>query len=115
MPLTDRQREIKERLDRGMTAPAIAKDLDISRNAVYQQIQRMRRNGTMPPDFTPTGVPVREARPRPGADTLARLLAPEEGGDRDAVAGAYVLLLELRRVRDELDTIARRLSTIVPR
>lgn len=122
--MTDRQQQIKDRLDKGMTAREAAADLGISRNAVYQQIQRMRRNGTLDADYTPTGQPVRELDPRlPGADAMTRLLATVDrtGNHHDLdpddanTAGALALLSELKRTRDELDTIARRLSRVVPR
>lgn len=115
--LTERQQAIKSRLDEGKGAREIAEDLGITRNAVYQQIQRLRRHGVVPPDYTPTGVPTREQRP-PGVETLARLLSTdtEDGTDTDAaIAGAMALVQELQRTRDELDVITRRLSAIVPR
>jgi transposase len=110
--LTERQQEIKTRLDRGMGAREIANDLGITRNAVYQQIQRMRNYGVLDPSFTPTGLPTRE---RAGAHVLTRLL---EGVDEDTTAsasGALALVQELRRIRDDLDVISRRISEIVPR
>lgn len=112
--LTERQREIKERLDTGMQARDIASDLGITRNAVYQQIQRMRNNGVLSHDYTPTGQPVRENRP--GMEALAKLLNASENSDENShAAGALALVQELKRTRDELDTIARRLSAVVPR
>lgn len=112
--LTSRQRDIKERLDKGMQAREIANDLGITRNAVYQQIQRGRKLGWLPADYTPTGLPMRE---RPGYDTLARLLASDDtttNGDGEQVAGQLALVQELRRTRDELGTIYRRLASILP-
>jgi len=89
--LTPRQKAIKERLDKGMQAREIAADLEITRNAVYQQIQRGRRQGWLPADYTPTGQPMRE---RPGYDTLARLLATESdaNGDGEQVAGQLAIV-----------------------
>lgn len=112
-PLTDRQREIKDRLEGGMGAREIAQELGITRNAVYQQIQRMRKNGSLEPDYTPTGQPVRELRP--GAELLSSLLNGASEDEQVTAAGALALVEELRRTRDELDIIARRLSQLVPR
>ncbi len=112
--MTTRQREIKERLDRGMGAREIANELGITRNAVYQQIQRMRKHGVVERDFTPTGQAPREIQDdQPGAALRHRLISSEPG-ESDA-AGMMALYMELRRTRDELDTITRRLSLIVPR
>lgn len=93
MQLTARQREIKELLDQGMGAREIAKKLGITRNAVYQQIQALRRLGAIAPDFTPTGQPLRE------------LGAPKQRIDLTLVPQSD-LLAELRRRRDELDMIS---------
>lgn len=114
-PLTDRQREIKALLDRGWGAREIGDELGISRNAVYQQIQRMRRHGTLSPQFTPSGQAPRE--PQPG-EKLLRQLVPtryETDGDAEQAAGVAALILEIRRTRDDLDAISRRLSYIVDR
>jgi transposase len=46
--LTERQQDIKNRLENGDKADKIAKDLGISTNAVYQQIRRMRNAGNAP-------------------------------------------------------------------
>src|SRR5437868_1597307 len=107
--LTDRQRTIKSRLDEGKGARQIAEELGITRNAVYQQIQRLRRDGVVPPDYTPTGAPVRE-QASPGMETLARLLNNGSDDEPAAQAGVLALVQELARTRDELDAIARRIS-----
>lgn len=112
--LTDRQREIKVRLDQGMTARDIGEELGISRNAVYQQIQRMRRNGDLTSAYTPSGQPPRESRP--GEDVLRRLvpmLNESEDGSMEQRSGVAAILLEVERARDDLDAISRRLSYIV--
>jgi transposase len=116
-PLTERQREIKDRLDQGMTARDIGVDLGVSRNAVYQQIQRMRRRGNLDAFYTPSGQPPRE----PGAieDVHRRIEStryePDDNKDVEQAAGMAALILQIRRTRDELDAISRRLSFIVPR
>lgn len=114
-PMTDRQREIKNLLDQGHGAREIGEVLGISRNAVYQQIQRMRKHGHLAASYTPSGQPMRE--PLPGEDLLRRLvpqLHETEEGSIEHVSGVAAILLVLRQTRDELDAISRRLSYIVP-
>lgn len=112
--LTDRQREIKKRLSKGMSAREIAEDLGITRNAVYQQIQRMRRHGELDPGFTPTGQGPRENVP--GLDVLTRLVSGSHMSDSDsaAVAGTLALMSELKYTRDQLSAIVGRLTNILP-
>jgi DNA-binding transcriptional regulator LsrR (DeoR family) len=99
--MTARQREIKRLLDDGLGAVEIAEKLGITRNAVYQQIQALRRKGEVASDFTPTGQPPREVRAHGGYGV-------EEG--------RLVLLQEaIMDARDDLDRIAQRLSRLVPR
>jgi DNA-binding CsgD family transcriptional regulator len=57
--LTKRQREVLERLELGMSAKRIATDIGVSRNAVYQTIDRLRRQGAVPETYTPSGQPPR--------------------------------------------------------
>lgn len=90
--LTERQREIKDRLDQGMGAREIAEDLGVTRNAVYQQIQRLRGYGELEADFTPTGQPLRET----GATKQLNLM----------LVPTSALISELRRRRDELNMIS---------
>lgn len=113
--MTDRQREIKRYLDEGKQAREIGDIMGVSRNAVYQQIQRMRRNGVLPSSYTPSGQAPRDARP--GEDLLRRIVPSLQDGDdnAEAHAGVAAILLEVRRTRDELDAIAQRLSYLVPR
>ncbi len=104
--LTPRQQQVKDALSEHKQAREIAEELGISRNAVYQQIQRLRRIGELDFDFTPTGTPVRERRPQ--AD-------PRPLQSKALEAGGRALAMELARVRDDLDRISARLSEIVPR
>lgn len=115
--ITDRQREILVLFEHGKSAVEIGRELGISRNAVYQQLQRLRRNGHLPADFTPTGQPVREVRQNPGEDMLRALVGSNGDVDTEVLshAGTLALAQELRLVRDELDRITRRISLIVPR
>lgn len=93
--LTDKQRRIKALLEQGKSAREIAEITGTSRNAVYQQIQRGRRQGWLPKDFTASGLPPREQPPT----------------DRQVVSGGSAD--EVRYLLGELDRISRRLSAIV--
>lgn len=59
--LTDRQKEIKARLDKGETPEKVGKALKITTNAVYQQIRRMRKAGVKVGGTTQTGSSGRKA------------------------------------------------------
>ena len=113
--LTERQQEIKRLLDQGMGAREIAEELGVTRNAVYQQIQRMRRHGDLDPGYTPSGQPPRQQMP--GADVLTRLIganASLSDHDTAAVAASMALLNEIKYTRDQLSAIVARLSAILP-
>ncbi len=73
--LTKRQTEVLERLERGDGAKRIATDIGISRNAVYQHIDRLRRQGALAETYTPSGQPPRRT-PEPGAATFAAAQTP---------------------------------------
>jgi hypothetical protein len=73
--LTKRQREVLERLELGYGAKQIATDIGVSRNAVYQTIERLRRHGALAQSYTPSGQPPR--RPDTlGAVAFAPSVAP---------------------------------------
>ncbi|HEY8000500.1 MAG: LuxR C-terminal-related transcriptional regulator [Vicinamibacteria bacterium] len=74
--LTKRQQEVLDRLERGMGAKQIARDIGVSRNAVYQHIERLRRQGALAESYTPSGQPPR--RVEAGAVALAPATAPRE-------------------------------------
>jgi DNA-binding CsgD family transcriptional regulator len=57
--LTKRQTEVLERLEQGYPVKKIAKDIGVTRNAVYQHIDRLRRMGAVPETFTASGQPPR--------------------------------------------------------
>ncbi|MGI9019338.1 MAG: sigma factor-like helix-turn-helix DNA-binding protein [Solirubrobacterales bacterium] len=59
--LTKRQREVMERLELGYSVKQIATDTGVSRAAVYQTIERLRRQGAVAETFTPSGAPARGA------------------------------------------------------
>ena len=75
--LTKRQLEVLERLETGKPAKQIATDLGISRNAVYQTIERLRRQGAIAESYTPSGQPPRR-QPAVGAPAPAGIAAPRE-------------------------------------
>ena len=57
--LTKRQQEVLDRLEQGRAVKEIAADIGVSRNAVYQQIERLRRQGALAETYTPSGQPPR--------------------------------------------------------
>ena len=59
--LSKRQTEVLERLEQGYAVKKIARDMGVSRNAVYQHIDRLRRQGALPETFTASGQPPRSA------------------------------------------------------
>lgn len=81
--LSKRQSEVLERLEQGYPVKKIAKDLGVTRNAVYQHIDRLRRRGALPEEFTASGQP-----PRGGGETVGSAsfapgtLPPRESGLR---------------------------------
>src|SRR5919204_6850189 len=78
--LTKRQTEVLERLERGQPVKKIARDIGVTRNAVYQTIERLRRAGAVPESYTPTGQPSEGGRELPAgsAASLGAALAPRE-------------------------------------
>lgn len=110
--LTPRQREVLDLVNQGFSAPEIARRLKppVSRNAVYLIGQRLRDGGWLPSDFTFGGAPMREKKP--SAEVLSKIIA--DSADSNAHRGAaYALIDELRRTRDDLDSIVRRLSRVI--
>src|SRR5437899_5153018 len=91
--LTKRQSEVVERLEWGMPVKKIAFDMGVSRAAVYQTIDRLRRSGALPESYTPSGQPssAGPARLDAGpAGSPVQGLAPRESGLaelRDLAAG----------------------------
>lgn len=110
MSLTTRQSEIKDLLDEGLGAREIGERLDISRNAVYQQIAAMRRKGVLEPGWTPSG----ETRLPAGtsADEHARSIVEyTTGDDGEAVPPAYMTVIrDLVEMNRELVRIVERLT-----
>ena len=75
--LTKRQQEVFDRLQQGMGAKEIARDIGVSRNAVYQHIERLRRQGALAETYTPSGQPPRSLDVG-SATPLAAGLPPRE-------------------------------------
>ena len=77
-PLTKRQREVLERLEQGYRVKQIARDLGVTRAAVYQHIDRLRRQGALAETYTPSGQRARGASVAAGAPLGPAPLAPRE-------------------------------------
>jgi hypothetical protein len=82
--ITDRQQEVLDLLRAGMKARAVGEELGISRNAVYQQIQALKKKGLLDATYTPSG----EVRTQPAhggtvptgleAGTLMRVIESQQ-------------------------------------
>lgn len=81
---TQRQQEVYDRLmqDPPMEARAIAKELNISRNAVYQQITALKRKGALDPTFTPSG----EVRASAGSERAEQIVGFVAGNGHGTTA-----------------------------
>jgi DNA-binding CsgD family transcriptional regulator len=95
--LTKRQQEVLERLERGENVKQIATDIGVSRTAVYQHIERLRRQGALAETYTPSGQPPRRAELVGSAApaTAGATVAPRES--------AVARLRELARAGDAGD------------
>jgi DNA-binding CsgD family transcriptional regulator len=93
--LTKRQQEVLDRLERGDNVKQIATDIGVSRNAVYQHIERLRRQGALAETYTPSGQPPRRAEPSAGAAIAPAAVAPRQS--------AVARLRELARAGDAGD------------
>lgn len=71
-----RQQQVLERLEAGTPVKKIAKDLGVTRSAVYQTIDRLRGSGAIPPDFTPSGALPRSQLPAAGGAPLSGAPSP---------------------------------------
>lgn len=90
--LTKRQREVLERLEMGLPVKKIATDTGVTPAAVYQTIDRLRRQGAVPETFTPSGQPPR----RVGSGSAADAPPPAAG-----IAPRESRLAELQRLSRE--------------
>jgi DNA-binding CsgD family transcriptional regulator len=93
--LTKRQQEVLERLQRGENVKQIATDIGVSRTAVYQHIERLRRQGALAETYTPSGQPPRRAELVGSVALAAPTVAPRES--------AVARLRELARAGDAGD------------
>jgi DNA-binding CsgD family transcriptional regulator len=120
--LTKRQTEVLERLEQGYPVKKIAHDIGVTRNAVYQTIERLRRQGALPEAYTPSG-----QSPAPGepgalpvgsAVALVPALAPRDSRLaelRELAAGhadetAYAELIEAAIARSDVVALAYELG-----
>lgn len=67
MALTERQQQIKDRLEQGKKPDEIAKELGITTNAIYQQIRRMRAGGAKNVGRKSGGSGRKRTAPKPAA------------------------------------------------
>lgn len=91
--LTKRQREVLERLELGFPVKKIATDTGVTPAAVYQTIDRLRRQGALPETFTPSGQP-----PRGIGTGSAGLDVGTAGFGPAAIAPRESRLADLRRL-----------------
>ena len=94
--LTKRQREVLERLELGMPVKKIATDTGVSSAAVYQTIERLRRQGALPEAFTPSGQPPR----RLGRDSATGGIGAGSPGP-GAIAPRHSRLADLQRLAQD--------------
>ena len=93
--LTKRQTEVLDRLEQGMPVKKIAKDMGVTRAAVYQTIERLRRAGAVADTYTPSGQPASDrGAPAVGAAVALGPALAYELGRADA-AGESGLAPEL--------------------
>jgi DNA-binding CsgD family transcriptional regulator len=118
--LTKRQTEVLERLEWGFPVKRIANDMGVSRAAVYQTIERMRRSGALPEVYTPSGQPQETGKELAVGSAVASTapLAPRESrladlrnlaaGDRDGPQ--YAELVEAAIARSDVPALAYELG-----
>jgi hypothetical protein len=119
--LTKRQTEVIERLEWGMPVKKIAFDMGVSRAAVYQTIERLRRSGALPQSYTPSGQtptagPARldvgptAGTPPPLAPRESKLVELRDlpAGGRDG--GEYAELIEAAIARADVPALAYELG-----
>jgi DNA-binding CsgD family transcriptional regulator len=94
--LTKRQQEVLERLERGENVKQIATDIGVSRTAVYQHIERLRRQGALAETYTPSGQPPRRAE-------LVGSVTPATAATVPPRQSAVTRLRELARAGDAGD------------
>jgi transposase-like protein len=114
--LTKRQTEVIERLEFGMPVKKIARDMGVTTAAVYQTIERLRRQGALPEEYTPSGQPSTAGSLAAGsAVALGSSLAPRESRlvELRSIAPedpAYPELIEAAIARSDVASLAYELG-----
>src|SRR5215211_130986 len=110
---TKRQQEVLERLQSGAPVKKIARDLGVTRNAVYQTIDRLRLQGAVPAGFTASGQPPRgRVELLPGAHTASRLAELRELEDEASSSARYAELVEAAIADGDLAALAYELGRL---
>jgi transposase-like protein len=109
---TKRQQEVLERLEAGMPVQKIATDLGVSRNAVYQTIDRLRLQGAVPHDFTASGLQRGTAELLPGPATPSRLAELRELEDEAETSDRYAELVEAALAENDVAALAYELGRL---
>ncbi len=114
--LTKRQTQVLERLEYGMPVKKVARDMGVTPAAVYQHIERLRRLGALPEEYTPSGQPSTAGSPAAeGATRLAQTLAPRESKlselrSVDPNHASYPELIEAAIARADIPSLAYELG-----
>ncbi|HYU62084.1 MAG TPA: helix-turn-helix domain-containing protein [Solirubrobacterales bacterium] len=110
---TKRQQEVLERLHSGAPVKKIARDLGVSRNAVYQTIDRLRLQGALPADFTASGqLPRGRVELLSGPPTSSRLAELRELEDEAASSDRYAELVEAAIADGDVAALAYELGRL---
>jgi transposase-like protein len=108
---------VLERLEQGFPVKKIANDMGVTRNAVYQTIERLRRQGSLPEEYTPSGRPPAGAE-LPAVPSAGRSLPPRESSLADLRALAatrgdgeeYARLIEAAIAQSDVAALAYELG-----
>jgi hypothetical protein len=109
---TKRQQEVLERLQSGAPVKKIARDLGVTRNAVYQTIDRLRLQGALPADFTASGQPPRGRVALPAGRGSSRLAELRELEDGVSSSDRYVELVEAAIADGDIAALAYELGRL---
>lgn len=114
--LTKRQTEVIERLEHGIPVKKIARDMGVTPAAVYQTIERLRRAGALPEQYTPSGQPPVSTEVGVGSGVaLGTALPPRESSlaDLRSTSGddaSYAELIEAAISRSDVASLAYELG-----
>jgi len=110
---TKRQQEVLERLDSGASVKRIATDLGVSRNAVYQTIDRLRLQGAVASDFTASGqLPRGRVELPAGGQGQSRLAELRELEDDAEASERYTELVEVAIANGDVAALAYELGRL---